>query len=178
MSLTKESKFLSLVLRHKPQAVGIRLDGAGWADVQELVSGMSKFLPFNFNMLEEIVRTDAKQQYTFNADKTRIRATEGHSIPVNLELNTANPPEFLWYGTGEQYASSISQQGLVPQDQQPYVQLCAEPDTACMAGMRYGDLVLYRVLSEKMAELGYFFYLSEDGTWLTESVPAPFLEKQ
>lgn len=177
MSLTKESKFLSLVLRHKPQAVGIRLDCAGWADVQDLVSGMSKFLPFNFNMLEEIVRTDAKQQYTFNEDKTRIRAIGGHSIPVDLDLNAAVPPEFLWYGTGEQYAPSIHQQGLIPQDQ-PYVQLCAEPDAACMIGLRYGNLVLYRVLSEKMAQLGYSFYRSDDGAWLTDSVPAAFLEKQ
>lgn len=178
MSFNKESKFLSLVLRHKPQAVGIRLDGAGWADVQELVSGMSKFLPFNFNMLEEIVRTDAKQKYTFNADKTRIRAIDGHSIPVDLELNTMKPPEFLWYGTGEQYVPSIHQQGIVPSQGQPYVALYAEPDAACMAGLHYGDFVLYRVLSEKMEQLGYFFYLSQDGIWLTEHVPAAFLEKQ
>lgn len=177
MSFTKESKFLSLVLRHKPQAIGITLDGAGWADVQALVSGMSKFLPFNFNMLEEIVRTDAKQQYTFNDDKTRIRANQGHSIPVDLELETMEPPEFLWYGTSEKYAPSIDAQGLTSMEQ-PYVQLSEEPEAACMVGLRYGSLVLYRVRSREMAQMGYPFYLSENGVWLTQSVPAPFLEKQ
>ena len=107
MSFTKESKFLSLVLRHKPQAIGITLDAHGWADVQALISGMSKFLPFNFNMLEEIVRTDAKQRYAFNEDKTQIRANQGHSIAVDLDLEAVEPPEFLWHGTGEKYVASI-----------------------------------------------------------------------
>lgn len=177
MSFIKESKFLSLVLRHKPQAIGITLDEQGWADVQALISGMSKFLPFNFNMLEEIVRTDVKQRYTFNYDKTLIRATEGHAISVDVGLEAAEPPEFLWHGTGQQYAASIDQQGLLPQGHL-YVHLSAEPEAACMVGLRYGSLVLYRVNSRRMAQLGYPFYRSESGVWLTQSVPAQFLTRQ
>lgn len=177
MSFTKESKFLSLVLRHKPQAIGITLDAHGWADVQALISGMSKFLPFNFNMLEEIVRTDAKQRYAFNEDKTQIRANQGHSIAVDVDLDVMEPPEFLWHGTGEKYVASISEQGLISQERL-YVHLSEDPETACMVGIRHGNLALYRVCSGQMAQMGYTFYRSANGVWLTQNVPVQFLEKQ
>ena len=101
MGLTDTSKFLSLILRHKPETIGIKLDEHGWADVSELISGISKTRPFDMKMLEEIVRTDNKQRYSFNEDKTLIRANQGHSIPVDVELEKKTPPEFLYHGTGE-----------------------------------------------------------------------------
>ena len=114
MSLMKASRFMSMILRHKPDAIGISLDEHGWADVEELIKGVSKKYPFDRNILEEIVRTDDKQRYSFNEDKTLIRANQGHSIPVDVELEIVDPPEFLWHGTGEKYTESIERIGLIP----------------------------------------------------------------
>ena len=104
------SKFLSLVLRHKPEVIGIRLDEHGWADVQELIDGINRtgnhFL--DKDLLEEIVRTDEKGRYSFNEDQTLIRANQGHSVPVDVELEEKIPPDILWHGTGEKYVSPSS----------------------------------------------------------------------
>ena len=105
MNAAKISKYISLILRHKPEAAGITLDEHGWADVGELIRGIQKTQRFNMEMLEEIVRTDQKQRYSFNDDKTRIRANQGHSIPVDVELPVTEPPEILWHGTGQKYRS-------------------------------------------------------------------------
>ena len=101
MSLKDVSKYMSLILRHKPDAIGITLDEHGWANVDELIAGIAKDNEFNMEILEEIVRTDEKQRYSFNEDKTLIRANQGHSIPVDVELEELVPPEILWHGTGE-----------------------------------------------------------------------------
>ena len=95
MDLSAASRFLSLILRHKPEVIGISLDEHGWAEVDEVVAGIRKTREFDRDMLEEIVRTDQKQRYSFNGDRTLIRANQGHSIPVDVELETAKPPEFL-----------------------------------------------------------------------------------
>lgn len=177
MSLKETSKFLSLILRHKPEIVGIRLDEHGWANVGELIAGISKTRKFDMDMLEEIVRTDNKQRYSFNENKTLIRANQGHSIPVDVELDKAVPPEFLWHGTGEKYTSSIDKIGLIPKSRL-YVHLSKDTDTAVTVGKRHGKPVVYKVLSGKMYEDGYTFYLSKNGVWLTKEVPLKYLEKQ
>ncbi len=100
MNLTKTSKYLSLILRHHPEAAGITLDEHGWADVEDLIAGVQKTQKFHMEMLEEIVRTDSKQRYSFNEDRTLIRANQGHSIPVDVELPVTEPPKILWHGTG------------------------------------------------------------------------------
>ena len=92
MSLTRTSRFLSMILRHRPEVIGIALDEHGWADVQELLLGMKRTHPIDMDILEEIVRTDNKQRYSFNEDKTKIRANQGHSIPVDVELPLVEPP--------------------------------------------------------------------------------------
>ena len=109
MSLTDTSRFISLILRHKPETIGICLDEHGWAKVDELITGIAKTRPFDMQMLEEIVRTDGKQRYSFNDDKTLIRANQGHSIPVDVELEQKLPPDILWHGTGEKYVASIDE---------------------------------------------------------------------
>ena len=114
MNLTKTSKYLSLILRHKPETIGITLDEPGWANVDELIAGIAKTHDCDMDILEEIVRTDEKQRYSFNEDKTLIRANQGHSIAVDVELEEAVPPEELWHGTGEKYVESIDRQGLIP----------------------------------------------------------------
>ena len=93
MSLTETSRYMSLILRHKPEVIGITLDEHGWADVNKLIEGIAKTKMFNMNILEEIVRTDNKQRYSFNADKTKIRANQGHSVPVDVELEQKIPPD-------------------------------------------------------------------------------------
>ncbi len=177
MSLTEASKFMSLILRHKPEAIGIRLDEHGWAKVDELIAGIAKTRKFNMEMLEEIVRTDEKQRYSFSEDKKRIRANQGHSVPVDVELEEAEPPEELWHGTGEKYESSIDAQGLIPKSRL-YVHLSKDRETAVKVGQRHGKPVLYIVRSGEMRRDGYRFYLSQNGVWLTKKVPAKYLKKE
>ena len=111
MNLTNLSRYLSLILRHKPEAIDITLDKHGWANVHDLIAGIVKNNPgFNMEVLEEIVRTDNKQRYSFYPDKTLIRAYQGHSIPVDVELSEVVPPELLFHGTGKKYVNSILQQ--------------------------------------------------------------------
>lgn len=177
MNLTKTSKYLSLILRHKPEAAGITLDGHGWADVEELIAGIRKTRKFDREMLEEIVRTDNKQRYSFNEDRTKIRANQGHSISVDVELSVTRPPQTLWHGTGEKYVASIDQNGLLPKGRL-YVHLSADGETAVKVGSRHGRPVIYQVDSAQMAADGFLFYRSVNGVWLTEKVPVRYLKKQ
>lgn len=176
MSLTETSRFISLILRHKPEAIGISLDEHGWANVDELIVGISKTQPFSMDMLEKIVNTDDKMRYSFNEDKTLIRANQGHSVPVDVELEEKAPPEYLFHGTGEKYVSSIDSQGLLPKSRL-YVHLSDNTTTAEKVGKRHGKPVIYRVNSGEMQKNGYKFYLSVNGVWLTKTVPFCFLKK-
>lgn len=177
MDLIKASRFLSLVLRHKPEAAGIRLDEHGGAEVGDLLRGMASRYPLTMEQLEQIVYTDDKQRYSFNGDKTRIRANQGHSIPVDVELEQARAPEFLWHGTGEKYTASIEAQGLLPKSRL-YVHLSADEGTAVSVGSRHGRPVVYLVESGRMQRDGYLFYLSRNGVWLTKAVPPAYLRRQ
>lgn len=176
MNLTKTSKYLSLILRHKPETIGITLDEHGWANVDELIAGIAKTHDCDMDILEEIVRTDEKQRYSFNEDKTLIRANQGHSIAVDVELEEAVPPEELWHGTGEKYVESIDRQGLIPKSRL-YVHLSKDRDTAVKVGGRHGKPVLYIVKAGDMSRDGYPFYLSKNGVWLTKKVPVEYLKK-
>ena len=176
MGSKETSKFISLVLRHKPEAIGISLDEHGWAGVDELIRGISKTCPLTVEELEEIVRSDEKHRYSFNEDHSLIRANQGHSIPVDVELKRARPPKILYHGTGEKYAASIEKQGLIPKSRL-YVHLSSDRETARKVGARHGRPVVYRVASGKMAEDGYDFYRSVNGVWLTKAVPAEYLSK-
>ncbi|MBO5353591.1 MAG: RNA 2'-phosphotransferase [Lachnospiraceae bacterium] len=170
------SKYISLILRHKPETIGITLDEHGWAKVSELIEGIRRTQPFDMELLEEIVRTDEKMRYSFNEDKTLIRANQGHSVPVDVELEQKMPPEFLWHGTGAKYTASIEQQGLIAKSRL-YVHLSREYDTAVQVGSRHGSPVVYKVLTGKMAQEGYTFYLAKNGVWLTKEVPVRYLER-
>ena len=113
MSLTDASRFISLVLHHKPEMMGISIDEHSWANVEKLIAEIAKSREFDMKILEEIVRTDNKQRYSFNEDKTLIRANQGHSIPVDVELEEVVPPVELWYRTREKYVASIDSKGLI-----------------------------------------------------------------
>ncbi len=171
------SKLIALVLRHKPEEIGITLDEHGWANVDELIAGIAKTQPFDMSMLEEIVGTDEKQRYSFNEDKTLIRANQGHSIPVDVELEQKTPPELLYHGTGEKYTASIDAQGLIPKSRL-YVHLSPNYDTAVKVGSRHGKPVVYTVAAGEMQKNGYVFYQSVNGVWLTKNVPVEFLRKE
>ena len=174
--LESASKYISLILRHKPETIGITLDEHGWANVDELIKGVSKKYPINTEILESIVDTDNKQRYSFNDDKTLIRANQGHSIPVDVELAVVNPPEVLYHGTGEKFVESIDAQGLIPKSRL-YVHLSSDTDTTIKVGSRHGEPVVYKVLSGKMSHDGHVFYKSINGVWLTKKVPAEYLQK-
>ena len=170
MDLTKTSKYLSLVLRHKPEEIGIVLDSHGWAKVDELLAGMKTTM----EILEKIVDTDEKKRYSFNEDKTLIRANQGHSIPVDVELKECKPPEFLYHGTAEKYLTSILKEGLVPRSRL-YVHLSKDFNTAINVGKRHGKPIIFRIATGEMYKNGHKFYLSENGVWLVESVPAEYM---
>lgn len=174
MSLINTSRFISLILRHKPSEIGIELDEHGWANVAELIEGINKKQPFDMAQLEEIVSSDDKQRYSFNEDKTLIRANQGHSIPVDVELKESLPPDILYHGTGEKYVSSINDMGLIPKSRL-YVHLSKDMETAVNVGKRHGKPVIYIVDSKKMAADGYKFYLSVNNVWLTKKVPVEYL---
>lgn len=179
MDLKKIGVFISLILRHKPEVIGITLDKHGWAKVDELINGINASGKYSIDMLllEEIVRTDNKQRYSFNEDKTKIRANQGHSINVDVELKEAVPPEILYHGTGEKYVDSINTEGLKPKSRL-YVHLSNDIDTAVKVGRRHGKPVVYSVSAGKMQRNGYKFYLSENGVWLTKVVPFEFIKAE
>ncbi len=177
MKLNDISKYIALILRHKPEAIGITLDEHGWADVNELIEGISKtHHAFNMEMLEEIVAADNKQRYSFNESHTLIRANQGHSIPVDVELEEVMPPEILYHGTGAKYVESIDKEGLIPKSRL-YVHLSGDKETAIKVGQRHGKPVVYTVKSGEMNKDGFVFYRSVNGVWLTKNVPLKYLEK-
>ena len=155
---TELSKFISLILRHKPETIGIELDPHGWAKVDELLDGISKTEYIDMSILEHIVATDNKQRYSFNEDKTLIRANQGHSIDVDVELEEKEPPEILFHGTATRFTESIDKEGLKPQSRL-YVHLSKDVATATNVGNRHGKLVVYEVAAKAMYNEGYKFYL-------------------
>lgn len=147
-----------------------------WADVDELIAGIAQKKKFNREILEEIVRTDKKQRYSFSEDGTKIRANQGHSIPVDLELQPIEPPDVLWHGTAEKYAASIEKTGLRPGNCM-YVHLSADIETAVAVGQRHGRPIVYKVKNSQMYRDGFYFYRSVNGVWLTLGVPEVYLER-
>ena len=175
--LDKLSMFISLVLRHKPDAAGIALDEHGWENVEELLDGINNTgRKMDMGVLEEIVRTDYKQRYSFNEDKTLIRANQGHSIPVDVELKEEGPPEFLYHGTADRFIKAIMEEGLKPMSRL-YVHLSKDMETANKVGKRHGNPVILKVHSGQMSREGIQFYLSENGVWLTKKVDVKYLKQ-
>lgn len=175
-NLIKTSRFISLILRHKPETIGITLDEHGWANVEELIAGVNKKYPIDMQILEKIVNDDDKNRYSFNGDKTMIRANQGHSIPVDVELKKLNPPDILYHGTGEKYVESIKKQGLIRKNRL-YVHLSNNIEIAEKVGKRHGKPVIYEIDCKKMIEDGIEFFKSENNVWLVESVSVKYLKK-
>lgn len=171
------SKFISLILRHHPEAAYIQLDEHGWADVDQLIVGINKSgKKINRDILEEIVRTDNKQRYSFNENKTLIRANQGHSVPVDVELKEQEPPEVLYHGTAQRFYNSIKTEGLKPMGRL-YVHLSKDIETAINVGKRHGKPIVLKISSGRMYQDGQAFYLSENGVWLTKKVDINYIEQ-
>ncbi|MBX9623145.1 MAG: RNA 2'-phosphotransferase [Gemmataceae bacterium] len=173
--LVRVSKFLSLVLRHKPHEIGLALDPNGWADVDELirlanVAGRRLDRP----LLERVVAENDKKRFAFSDDGRRIRASQGHSVEVELDLPPVAPPDLLYHGTATRFLPSIRATGLRPGSRQ-HVHLSADETTAATVGRRHGEPVVLVVRAGEMAAAGFPFYRSVNGVWLTERVPAEFL---
>lgn len=170
MKKDRLSVFLSLVLRHKPEAAGIQLDEHGWANVNELIDGVNNTgRVLTMDKLEEIVADDEKGRYSFDESKQLIRANQGHSILVDVDLKEAVPPDILYHGTATRFLSSIQQQGIKPMSRL-YVHLSKDMETATKVGARHGKSVVLLIDAKKMHEEGIKFYLSANGVWLTNYV--------
>ena len=174
-TLHEISKLIALVLRHKPEELGLSMDSHGWVEVGALIEKINALQPFTMEMLQEIVDTDNKKRYSFNADKSCIRANQGHSIPVDLELLPVMPPKTLYHGTATRFSGSIEEKGLLPMQRQ-HVHLSANLETAITVGKRHGTPVVYEIDAEAMCKSGYVFYCSENGVWLVQAVPAKYLK--
>lgn len=174
--IVRISKFLSQILRHRPEKIGLQLDGQGWANVDELLEkAAAKGERFDRALLQIVVDTNNKKRFAFSDDGLRIRASQGHSIDIDLGLKPQKPPEILWHGTAEKSLESIRKEGLLPMRRQ-HVHLSKDRQTAENVGGRHGKAVVLTVRSGDMSRQKHKFFLSENGVWLTEEVPVGFLD--
>jgi putative RNA 2'-phosphotransferase len=174
---SKNSRFLSLVLRHQPEAAGIALDAEGWVEVDVLLAGLASVgHPLAPRELDWLVSQSDKQRFAFSPDRRRIRASQGHSVPVDLKLGPAVPPARLFHGTVERFMESITALGLAPQ-QRHHVHLSADRHTAFKVGSRRGKAVVLSVDAGAMVRNGHAFFVSDNGVWLTDRVPPEFLTR-
>ena len=169
--LAQVSRLLSLVLRHKPEEIGISLDGGGWADVDALIAACGITRP----QLEQIVEENNKRRYVFSDDGLKIRATQGHSLAVDLGYVALEPPEVLYHGTHEGAVASIRAQGLLPGKRQ-HVHLSSSFETAVQVGKRHGKPVVLRVDTGACVKAGCEFFVTPNGVWLAEFVPAEMID--
>lgn len=171
--LIKYSRKLSLILRHKPEVIGLNLDENGWAGVTELLRKFGQ-PPLSMEILEKVVATNDKKRFAFNDDKTKIRASQGHSIEVDLDLEAQIPPLVLFHGTASKNLQNIREQGLIKGSRQ-YVHLSADKTTAKKVGSRHGVPVILELKTQAMLDDGFKFYVSANGVWLIDNVPAKYL---
>ena len=170
------SKLLSLVLRHQPEAIGLKLDKHGWAEIDELLTLLEKNGDrISRDQLGSIVENDNKNRYAIDADGLRIRANQGHSIEVELGLPAIEPPEILFHGTVKKFLEAIACSGLDAGSRQ-HVHLSRDRETAINVGKRRGSPIILRVRSAAMHAEGHEFYCSNNGVWLTKHVPVQYID--
>lgn len=173
--VVKASKFLSLVLRHKPEEIGLVLDQQGWADIGELIEKAGRHgMALTRELIAEVVATSDRQRFAIDATGKRIRANQGHSVDIDLGLVPIEPPPVLFHGTGEKSVTAIRAEGLKA-GQRQHVHLSPDEDTAIRVGRRHGRPVVLRIAAGRMRESGHVFFLSTNGVWLTEAVPVQFI---
>ena len=170
------SRFLALVLRHRPGLIGLSLDAAGWADIDELVARAAGHHPLTRALIERAVAENDKQRYAISDDGRRIRARQGHShaVAVDLDLPALAPPPVLYHGTATRFLDAILREGLDRRDRQ-HVHLSTDAGAAIRVGARHGRPVVLQVEAGAMAAAGHRFHRADNGVWLTDAVPPAFL---
>lgn len=169
------SKFLSLILRHQPDLIGLSLDAAGWAEIEALIRLSQAHRPLTREVIEAVVAGSDKQRFAISEDGLRIRANQGHSVEVDLQLETVVPPARLYHGTAARFVEAIRREGLSRRSRH-HVHLSADVETATRVGARHGKPVVLVVRAAEMAIAGHAFLRSANGVWLTDAVPATFID--
>ena len=173
--LENSSKFLSLVLRHQPELIGLTLDSEGWAPIDELMRlANAKGNALDRETIATIVSESDKQRFAISEDGQRIRANQGHSVNISLGLKPSDPPAILYHGTATRFLASIRSEGLHA-GQRQHVHLSSEPSVALKVGARHGTPLILVVDSQRMSANGHLFFVSENGVWLTDAVPAEYI---
>jgi putative RNA 2'-phosphotransferase len=173
----KISKFLSLVLRHAPETIHVNMDKNGWVGIRELIDNANKYrnLRLTVDIIKKVVETNDKQRFILSDNGERIRANQGHSITVDLELESKIPPDVLYHGTAIRFLDSIKKDGLRPMGRQ-YVHLSRTEEIATAVGKRHGEPIVLYIDAKTMHEEGYKFYLSENKVWLVDAVPVKYIK--
>lgn len=172
----RTSKFLSLILRHEPERVGLKLDDAGWVSVEELLNAVNQHgVSLTLDQLKRIVATSDKKRFAFSEDGQRIRASQGHSIKVDLQYEPQVPPELLYHGTTSRFIDSIRAKGLQKMDRHD-VHLSVDTATALKVGGRHGKPIVLTIRAGEMHRAGHTFRCSANGVWLVQRVPPDFIE--
>ncbi|QJD98072.1 RNA 2'-phosphotransferase [Mucilaginibacter robiniae] len=172
---TRISKFLSLVLRHQPDVIGIELDENGWTDVSTLLQHMNNHgMKISPAILEHVVATNNKKRFAFNETHMQIRASQGHTVNIDLGYTPMQPPNVLYHGTATHHVASIMQDGLEKRSRQ-HVHLSTDRDTAIKVGQRHGQPEVLIIDAQSMYKDGYTFYISDNGVWLTDYVPRQYI---
>ncbi len=173
--IIKTSKFLSLILRHEPERAGLELGEEGWVGVDELLQGVNSHgVPLTLDQLKHIVATSDKKRFAFSDDGQRIRASQGHSIEVDLQYPPQTPPEILYHGTATRFLDSIRQHGLQKMERHD-VHLSAETKVTVQVGGRRGRPALLTIRAGDMHRAGFVFRCSANGVWLVDHVPPQFI---
>jgi putative RNA 2'-phosphotransferase len=174
--IIRTSKFLSLVLRHEPERVGLKLGDAGWVSVDELLLAVNRNgVALTFEDLKQILATSDKKRFAFSDDGQSIRASQGHSVEVDLQYPPQMPPEILYHGTATRFLDGIRQQGLQRMERHD-VHLSAETKVTVQVGSRHGKPVLLTIRAGEMHRAGFEFRCSANGVWLVDHVPPQFIE--
>ena len=177
IQITHISKFLSLVLRHQPETIGIQLDQNGWTDVNDLIRKANNYgVRFDRELLNHIVETNTKKRFAFNETLDKIRASQGHSIDIDLGYKPQKPPEILYHGTDKSSVQSIVEKGLEKRARQ-HVHLSNDIKTAIKVGQRHGKPYVFKVLAGQMYNDNFEFFISDNGVWLTDNVPRKYLKQ-
>jgi putative RNA 2'-phosphotransferase len=173
----KISKFLSLILRHSPGMIHLNIDKNGWVNIDELIANADKYkkMHLTVDLIKMTVETNDKQRFIISDDGKRIRANQGHSIEIDLELECKIPPDILYHGTADRFLDSIMKDGLKPMSRQ-YVHLSQNEETALTVGKRHGEPIILYIMTKTMYEEGYKFYLSENKVWLVDNVPIKYIK--
>ena len=175
--IVRISKFLSLILRHSPGIIHLSIDKNGWANIDELIANADKYkkMRLTIDLIKTTVETNDKQRFIISDDGKRIRANQGHSIQIDLELESKTPPDILYHGTADRFLDSILKNGLKPMSRQ-HVHLSSSEETALTVGIRHGKPIVLYIMAKTMYEEGYKFYLSENKVWLVANVPIKYIK--